>query len=98
MEEKWIADYEREWIRVFDGEASADPYTVGFVTRVAARSIGEGWMELSWYVNINDRFHEVPLFLPEDQIVACVDIQAYDEKPHIFVRPGRIRNFVGEAV
>jgi hypothetical protein len=53
MEEKWIADYEREWIRVFDGEGSADPYTVGFVTRVAARSIGEGWMELSWYV-IND--------------------------------------------
>lgn len=86
MEEKWIGDYEREWIRVFGGDGPADPYSVGFVTRVAARSIGEGWVELSWYVNINDRFHEVPLFLPEDQIVACVDIQAYDEKPHIFVR------------
>jgi hypothetical protein len=37
-------------------------------------------------VNINDRFHEVPLFLPENRIVTCVDIPAYDENPHIFVR------------
>jgi hypothetical protein len=85
MDEKWIADYEREWIRVFDSN-EGDPYSVGYVTRVAARSVGDGWVELSWYVNINDRFHELPLFLPEDRIVACVDVQAYDEKPHIFVR------------
>jgi hypothetical protein len=85
MDEKWIADYEREWSRVFDSR-EGDPYSVGYVTRVAARSVGDGWVELSWYVNINDRFHELPLFLPEDRIVACVDVQAYDEKPHIFVR------------
>jgi hypothetical protein len=85
MDEKWIADYEREWVQVFNS-SSADPYTVRYITPVSARSVGDGWVELSWYVNINDRFHEVPLFLPEDCVVACVDVPAYDEKPHVFVR------------
>lgn len=85
MDEKWAGEYEREWVQIFDGGAG-EPYSVGYVTRVAARSIGDAWIELSWYVNINDRFHEVPLFLPIDRIVACVDVPAYDEKPHIFVR------------
>ena len=87
MDEKWIDAYEREWIRTFDGE-SGDPYSVGYVTRVAARSISDTWLELSWYVNIHNRFHEVPLFLPTDLVVASVDVQAYDEKPHIFVKSG----------
>ena len=85
MDEKWISDYEREWVQVFAGSA-ANPYLVGFVTRVVARSVGDGWVELAWYVNINERFHEVPLFLPVDCIVTCVDVPTYDEKPHIFVR------------
>ena len=85
MDEIWMADYEREWVKQFDGD-QAEPYGVGYVTRVAARSVGDGWLELSWYVNISDRFHEVPLFLPEDCIVACVEVPAYGEDLHIFVR------------
>jgi hypothetical protein len=85
MDEIWMADYEREWVQLFDGN-QADPYVVGYVTRVSARSAGDGWVELSWYVNINDRFHEVPLFLPEDCIVACVEVPSYGEDLHIFVR------------
>jgi hypothetical protein len=85
MDERWMADYEREWIRLFD-HGQADPYAVGYITRVAVRSVGDGWVELSWYVNINDRFHEIPLFLPEDRIVACVEVPSYGEDLHIFVR------------
>lgn len=86
MDERWIHDYEGEWLRQFNGDGAAEPYSVGYVTPVAARSVGGGWVELSWYVNISDRFHELPLFLPEDRIVLCVDVRDYDEKPHIFVR------------
>jgi hypothetical protein len=85
MDERWMADYATEWTKEFAGEA-VNPALVGYITMVAARSVGDGWAELAWYVNISGRFHEVPLFLPADRIVACVDIPAYDEKPHIFVR------------
>lgn len=85
MDEKWMTEYERDWVRLFDGEQS-NPYGVGYITRVAARSAGDGWVELSWYVNHIDRFHEVPLFLPEDCIVACVEVPSYGEDLHIFVR------------
>lgn len=84
MDQRWIAEYEQDWMLVFN-ERPGNPYSVGYVTRVAARSVGDGWIDLSWYVNIDDRFHEVPLSLPEQRIVVCVDIPAYDEKPHIFV-------------
>lgn len=85
MDERWMADYEREWVRLFNDD-QADPYVVGYITRVAARSAGDGWLELSWYVNINDRFHEVPLLLPENCIVTCVEVPSYGEDLHIFVR------------
>jgi hypothetical protein len=52
MDEKCVGEYEREWVQIFDGGAG-EPYSVGYVTRVAARSIGDAWIELSWYVNIS---------------------------------------------
>lgn len=85
MDVKWMADFEREWTNTFDG-GDADPYLVGYVTYVAARSIGNGWIELSWYPNTFDRFHEVPIFLPKSAFVTCVDVWQYDGKPTAFVQ------------
>lgn len=31
MDERWMADCEREWVRLFDGDP-ADPYAVGYIT------------------------------------------------------------------
>ncbi|MDE2259872.1 MAG: hypothetical protein KGK17_06070 [Betaproteobacteria bacterium] len=77
--------YEGEWIKCFNGE-DGDPYGMGYVSYVAARSIGNDWVELSWYPNINDRFHEVPVFLPKSAFVACVEVWKFDGKPTIFVK------------
>lgn len=85
MDEKWIPDYEREWLRAFDGDRDADT-NVGYVSYVAARSVGDEWLELSWYPNTYDRFHEVPIFLPKSAFVACVDLWRYDDKPRVFVQ------------
>jgi hypothetical protein len=85
MDEKWMQEYEREWVKQFNG-AVATPYEVGYVTPVAARSVGDGWAEMSWYFISADRFHEVPIFLPRSSFVTAVDVPAYDEKPHIFVQ------------
>lgn len=84
MDEKWISDFEREWMKHFTGQ-DAD-LVVGYISRAVARSIDENWIQLSWYPNIHDRFHEVSAFLPRSEFVACVDIWQYDHKPTIFVR------------
>lgn len=85
MDERWLGDYEREWTKAFAGDATADTH-IGYVIPVAARSIGDEWIEFSWYPNYADRFHEVPIFLPKSDFVACVDLWKYDEKPRVFVR------------
>jgi hypothetical protein len=86
MDEKWMKEYEKEWIAQFAGVNQSDPYALGYITPVAARSVGAGWLEMSWYLISVDRFHEIPVFLPKSSFVACVDVSDYDEKPHIFVR------------
>jgi hypothetical protein len=85
MDEKWASGRENEWLKIFNKE-EANPYSIGYVSFVAARSIGDDWIELSWYPNIFDRFHEIPIFLPKSVFVTCIDISDYDEKPTIFVK------------
>lgn len=85
MDAQWITAFEREWIKTFNGE-EAEPYQVGYVSYVSARSVGNDWIELSWYPNIHDRFHEVPVFLPKSAFVTCVDVWEYDGKPKVFVQ------------
>lgn len=85
MDEKWAKEYESEWKKEFKGKEST-PYSVGYISRVAARSIGDNWAELSWYVNTHDRFHEIPIFLPKSAFLSCICIDGYDENPTVFVK------------
>lgn len=84
MGEQWMHTYEQEWLKYFQGE-KADLHP-GYVSCVAARSVNHDWLELSWYPNTFDRFHEVSVFLPKLAFIACVGSWRHDEKPHIFVR------------
>lgn len=84
MDEVWMLAYEREWLKHYRGE-EADLYP-GYVSYVAARSVSDGWLELSWYPNTYNRFHEIPVFLPKTAFIACIGSWRYDEDPHIFVR------------
>ncbi len=45
-----------------------------------------GVLELSWYPNISDRFHELSVRLPREAFVTCVDVPGWDVKPHVFVK------------
>jgi hypothetical protein len=89
MDEKWSAGYEKSWLNVFDGGKYEN---VGYIGYAAARSVNPSAVELSWYPNIYDRFHEVRIILPREQVVACVDCYDYDEKPHIFVKGAWLEN------
>ena len=83
MDEKWLRPWERSYLKFFDGKEFKN---VGYISYAAVRKAGPEALELSWYPNIFDRFHEVSVLLPKSAFVACVDVHEYDEKPHIFVR------------
>lgn len=83
LDEIYIDEYDQMMVQFFNG---SDCYHVGYVMPVAVRKTNSNSLELSWYPNTNDRFHEVSIRLPRDQFVACVGCWKIDEKPHIFVR------------
>lgn len=84
MDERWLAEYEQSMLRLFAGEPDDEP--VGYISYAAAREVSALGVELSWYANVSDRFHEVRVVLPRGQFIACVGCWQCDEKPHIFVR------------
>ena len=89
VDECFIIEYEKAMLEFFDG---GEGRCVGYVSDVAARKINESSIELAWYANINDRFHEVSITLPRDQFVTCVGSWQTDEKPRIFVKSQWLEN------
>jgi hypothetical protein len=83
MDEKWAAEWEAAYLDLFDGK---DFRNVGYISYAAVRSATKNALEVSWYPNIFDRFHEVSVVLPRGAFVRCIDVYDYDEKPHIFVK------------
>lgn len=83
MDECWLKEWEAARLELFTGSGDRN---VGYISYAVVRSATPDALEISWYPNIFDRFHEVSVVLPRDAFVACVDIYDYDEKPHIFVK------------
>lgn len=83
MQEKWIPVYEKY---IEDVYLQKYPDPVGYISYAAIRSISNDHLEISWYPNIYDRFHEVVLRLPKSKFVCCVGCLDIDEKPRIFVK------------
>ncbi len=82
MGEKWMEEYEAALKRGLAGEPWEYP---GYISHAAVREASATGLEISWFPNIFDRFHEVRVFLPAADFIKCVGCRDYDEKPHIFV-------------
>jgi hypothetical protein len=89
MDEQWMAEYESSMIKMFNG---GDYPNVGYISYAALRQADEFGIDISWYPNIYDRFHEVRVRLPSDQFITCVDCWQYGEKPHVFIRDGWLKD------
>ncbi len=83
MDECWLKEWEAAYLDIFAGKSDRN---VGYISYAAVRHATSESLQISWYPNIFDRFHEVSVILPREAFVACVDIYDYDEKPHIFVK------------
>ena len=89
VDEVYLKAYEKVMLSLFEG---GEYKNVGYVSYVAARNIQDNFIELSWYPNVFDRFHEVSISLPKNQFVCCVGCWRYSEKPRIFVRSEWLEN------
>lgn len=89
MDEIYIQPYEESLLKLFEG---GEYEAVGYVSYIACRKIKENSIELSWYPNTFDRFHEVSVSLPKDMLVVCVECWKWDEDPHLFVKSGWLEN------
>ena len=83
MDEQWIPEWEAAYLDLFEGKEFPN---VGYISYASVRRASADALEISWYPNIFDRFHEVSVLLPREAFVACIDVYDYDEKPHIFVK------------
>jgi hypothetical protein len=82
MDEKYMVEYEQSLLDLFDGKEYKH---VGYVSYIAVNKINENSIDISWFANVNDRFHEVPISLPKDKFVFCVGSWTCDEEPRVFV-------------
>jgi hypothetical protein len=85
MDEKWMVEFEAAFVKSIDGSGGT-AYSIGYYAGAAARAVGTDSIELSWYPNTYDRFHQVRITLPRSEFVTCVGSWQYDYDPLIFVR------------
>jgi hypothetical protein len=88
-DETFLGEYEDSLLAHWAGK---EWKPVGYVSWVSARRITSHSIQLSWFPDISDRFHELSIVLPRDQIVACVGSYQWDEKPSIFVKSEWLKN------
>ncbi len=92
IDEVYLEEYEHSMLELFNGGRDYEP--VGFVCFVAARKISKNSVELSWYTNVFDRFHEIKIILPREHFIVCVGCWQWDEKPHVFVKSEWLDNLL----
>jgi hypothetical protein len=77
-----MAEFEREWLELYAGREYDPRHLVSYV---AVRARFDELLELSWYPNVNTRFHEVRVTLPKTAFVCCIGQRRHDGNPSIFV-------------
>ncbi|MBL0021951.1 MAG: hypothetical protein IPP23_06465 [Sphingomonadales bacterium] len=90
MGQEWMAAYSDALLK---GIAGGEWDNVGYISYACAHGVDADSVELSWYPNIFDRFHEVRVTLPRQHFVTCTEMLQYDEKPRIFVTDEWLENY-----
>lgn len=89
MGQEWMAAYSSALLKGISGNGWEH---VGYISYACARGVDANSVDLSWYPNIFDRFHEIRVSLPRRHFVTCTEMWKYDEKPRIFVTDEWLEN------
>lgn len=85
MDEIYLEEWEREWLRLFSDDQKASPYEVGFITPIHIEASNANGADIAWYANTHDRFHRIRTILPASVFrVGALPFQ-YEKRPTIFV-------------
>ena len=84
MSEIFMKEFDKALVKMFTG-ANCNPYEVGYASCVEVKQINESSIDLSWYANTIERFHEVSISIPKDKIKICICCNDNSIRPHIFV-------------
>lgn len=85
MDEKFLPEYEAMMSHFLEDSNNNEYSPVGYVSYIAGNKVLNNSLEISWYANVSDRFHEISIILPKEHFVYCVGCSQYDEKPIVFV-------------
>ena len=66
MSEIFMKEFDKALVKMFTG-ANCNPYEVGYASCVEVKKINESSIDLSWYANTIERFHEVSISVPKDK-------------------------------
>jgi hypothetical protein len=66
MDERWLQEWEAAYLDFFDG---MDLRNVGYVSEAIVRRATADALEVSWFPNRFDRFHEVIVTVPRDAYI-----------------------------
>lgn len=84
VSENYLQEFTEAISLISEGEVNIYP-EVGAVACASIRKINSNSLEISWYPNTYNRFHEVSINLPRNKFRQCIDAWQYDFKPYIFV-------------
>ncbi|MDA7955655.1 MAG: hypothetical protein MPK01_00880 [Gammaproteobacteria bacterium] len=84
-----MSAYEENLLRLFAG---GDYEEVGWVATIVCEAIQKNSLFLSWYVDIFERIHPIPVTLPKEQLIVCVECWEMGEKPRFFVKHDWLEN------
>lgn len=89
IDEIYMQEFEKACLDYFGG---SEYRPVGYISHIGVRKINTNSLEISWFPNPFDRYHEVSVFLPKEELIACVECDRYDSKPRLFVKSDWIEN------
>ena len=87
MTDRFLNEFEStivEMVRTEDEKEHA-LYDIGYGSSLVVNQIEEDAIDVSWYVDAMERFHEVSIPIPRKHFVACVSCPKYSVQPYIFV-------------
>jgi hypothetical protein len=97
MDVVWMEEWEAANVAREEGDRTADPYSIGSIVPVSAVSVQAGGVELRWFCNTYDRWHELKTVLPASAFVVGARAWNYDKRPTIFVQSDWIRRLLLRA-
>ncbi len=87
MTDQFLSEFESTLLNMVttEDEQSHAIYEIGYGSNLVVNEITDHTLDVSWYADAMERFHEVTISIPRDSFIACVECPKFSLIPYIFV-------------